>query len=121
MDDSHISYKQKFLEKTFLITLTHVGSNLYSFIHYKHKICDIYCGTYHNTLVALAQINLFLDMLNYFFNYVFQKKKILKENENCFEIFKDYFIFVTDSSKIINYFSCVEIAPILPYYHNIKV
>jgi hypothetical protein len=51
----------------------------------------------------------------------FQKKNFLKENENCFEIFKDYFIFVTDSSKIINYFSCVEIAPILPYYHNIKV
>jgi hypothetical protein len=24
MDDSHISYKQKFLKKTFLITLTHV-------------------------------------------------------------------------------------------------
>jgi hypothetical protein len=26
-----------------------------------------------------------------------------------------------DSTKIINYFSCVEIAPILQYYQNTKV
>ncbi len=50
----------------------------------------------------------------------FMKKKVFffKENKNCFEIFKDYFIFKMDSSKII---TCVEIAPILQYYHNIKV
>jgi hypothetical protein len=70
--------------------------------------------------VALAQIIFFLDML-IFLNYVFEKRFFLKENENCFEIFKDYFNFKMDSTKIINYFSCVEIAPILQYYQNTKV
>jgi hypothetical protein len=68
------------------------------FNHQSHELESQVFVDYHITLEGLAQIIFFLKMLKFSKNIFLEKKKyFVKENEQSFEIFKEYLVFEVES------------------------